>query len=97
MPDDDPMIPVMLPTSVVERMAGERGLGPGDWHWQIIRAARGALPEKRVAIEILESTRDLYADGQSRPGIPTSVRMAAHDDISDACRASRDAEGADHG
>lgn len=90
MPDDDPMIPVMLPTSVVTRLAEKAPLARLDWMAPVYEAARDALP-KLCTIEIPVETRGLWADR------PLAAYTGEIQPIITACRASRDAEGADHG
>jgi hypothetical protein len=89
-PDDDPMIPVMLPTSVVTRLAEKDPLARLDWMAPVYEAARDALP-KMCTIEIPVEVRGLWAD---RPLGPYTREIQP---IITACRASRDAEAADHG
>lgn len=88
--EDDPLIPVMLPTSVVNRLDADRLSGAIDPRvLKVVGDACHDALSKRVTIEILESTRDFLADG---PWSDTGRRYPALQDATDACRASRDAE-----
>lgn len=89
--DNDPLIPVMLPTSVVNRLDADRLSGAIDPRvLKVVGDACHDALSKRVTIEILESTRDVYATGL--PPWDVDGGLAAHDDMTAACRASRDAE-----
>lgn len=85
MADDDPMIPVMLPTSVVTRLAEKAPLARLDWMAPVYEAARDAVP-KLCTIEIPVETRGLWADR------PLGAYTRDFQPFIAACRASRDAE-----